>query len=84
VIAEGNAHGVKGIGTSGASYQAPGGFWVEMNVTPGAQVDTEVGFLALIGQGGAPNFRDVGVLHVAVDAHGNVTTSVDHYIQTCR
>src|SRR4249919_1909846 len=45
VIAEGSAHGVKGIGTSGASYQAPGGFWAEMNVTPGAEVSTEVGVL---------------------------------------
>jgi hypothetical protein len=83
VIAEGNAHGVKGVGTSGASYQAPGGFWVEMNATPGAQVDTQVGFLALIGQGGAPNFRDGGVLHVTVDANGNVTASIDQHTQTC-
>jgi hypothetical protein len=79
----GNAHGVKGVGTSGASYQAPGGFWVEMNATPGAQVSTEVGFLALIGQGGAPNFRDGGVLHVTVDANGNVTASIDQHTQTC-
>jgi hypothetical protein len=83
VIAEGNAHGVKGIGTSGASYQAPGGFWVEMNVTPGAQVNTEVGFLSLIGQGTVPDFRQGGVLHLTVDANGNVTASIDTATQTC-
>lgn len=83
VIAEGNAHGVKGIGTSGASYQAPGGFWVELNVTPGAQVSTEVGVFYLIGQGTTPDFRQRGVLHITVDATGNVTASIDMASQTC-
>jgi hypothetical protein len=83
VIAEGNAHGVRGIGTSGASYQAPGGFWVEMNAAPGAQVSTEVGVLNLIGQGTAPDFRSSGVFHVTVDANGNVTASIDRQTQTC-
>ncbi len=83
VIAEGNAHGVKGVGSSGASYQAPGGFWVEMNLTPGAQVSTEVGVFRLIGQGTTPDFRQTGVLHITVDARGNVTASIDHATQTC-
>jgi hypothetical protein len=83
VIAEGNAHGVKGVGTSGASYQAPGGFWVELNVTPGAQVSTEVGVFNLIGQGSTPDFRQAGVLHITVDAAGNVTASIDNATQTC-
>jgi hypothetical protein len=83
VIAQGNAHGVQGVGTSGASYQAPGGFWVEMNATPGAHVDTEVSVFNLIGQGSTPDFRSSGVLHVTVDANGNVTASIDHQTQTC-
>jgi hypothetical protein len=83
VIAEGNAHGVKGIGTSGASYQAPGGFWVELNVTPGAQVSTDVGLFNLIGQGTTPDFRQRGVFHITVDAGGNVTASIDTASQTC-
>jgi hypothetical protein len=80
----GNAQGVKGVGTGGASYQAPGGFWVEMNATPGAQVSTEVGVLNLIGQGTTPDFRQGGVLHVTVDANGNVTASIDRQVETCR
>ena len=83
VIAEGNAHGVKGIGSSGASYQAPGGFWIELNVTSGAQVSTEVALFKMIGQGAAPDFRQRGVLHITVDASGNVTASVDRASQTC-
>jgi hypothetical protein len=83
VIAEGTAQGVKGIGTSGTSYQAPGGFWIELNVTPGAQVSTEVGVLNLIGQGTAPDFRQRGVLHITVDAGGYVTASIDMSSQTC-
>jgi hypothetical protein len=83
VIAEGNAHGVKGIGTSGASYQAPGGFWIQLNVTPGAQVSTEVSLFNLIGQGSAPDFRQRGVLLITVDSGGNVTASIDSASQTC-
>jgi hypothetical protein len=83
VIAEGNAHGVQGRGTSGATYQAPGGFWVELNATPGAQVDTEVGVFNLIGQGSAPDFRQGGVLHITVDANGTVTASIDNGGSTC-
>jgi hypothetical protein len=83
VIAEGNAHGVHGVGASGASYQAPGGFWVELNVTPGAQASTEVGVFNVIGQGSAPNFRQTGVLHITVDARGNVTAFIDSATQTC-
>jgi hypothetical protein len=83
VIAEGNAHGVRGVGTSGASYQAPGGFWVEMNLTPGAQASTEVGVFRLIGQGATPDFRQTSVLHITVDARGEVTASIDRATQTC-
>lgn len=79
----GNARGVRGVGTSGASYEAPGGFWVSLNVTPGAQVNTDVGVLNLIGQGDAPDFRSSGVLHVTVDANGRVTASIDNATQTC-
>ncbi len=33
---EGNAQGVHAVAPTGAAYQLPGGFWMEMNVTPGA------------------------------------------------
>jgi hypothetical protein len=83
LIVEGNAHGVKGVGTDGASYQAPGVFWTETNATPGAQVTTQVGVLNVIGGGDTPNFRSVGTLHLTVDGNGNVTAFIDHVTETC-
>ncbi len=41
VIVEGNAQGVKAVAPSGTTYRVPGGFWIEVNVTPGATVMTE-------------------------------------------
>jgi hypothetical protein len=38
---EGNAQGVKAVAPTGATYQLPGGFWMEMNVTPGATPDRD-------------------------------------------
>jgi len=63
---------------TGAAYQLGGGFWIEMNVTPGATTQTEVDVFNAIGQGSAPNFTVRGVVHTTVDANGNVTASVDH------
>ena len=37
---EGNAQGVKAVAPTGATYQLPGGFWMETNVTPGATSST--------------------------------------------
>lgn len=84
VIVEGNAQGVKAVSTSGASYQLPGGFWVEFNATPGATTETETGVLNVIGRGDAPDFRVRDVVHVTVDANGLITASVDfHSGATC-
>jgi hypothetical protein len=79
---EGDAQGVKAVAPTGATYQLPGGFWMEMNVTPGATTQTETGVFNVIGQGGAPNFTVRGVTHTTVDANGNVTASVDHLTAT--
>ena len=75
---EANAQGVKAVAPTGATYQLPGGFWTEMNVTPGATTQTEVDVFNAIGPGSAPNFTVRAVLHTTVDANGNVTASVDH------
>jgi hypothetical protein len=78
LIVEGNAQGVKAVGPGGATYQAPGGFWMEVNVTPGATVMTQTGVLNVIGQGSAADFTLHTVVHTTVDAKGNVTAVVDH------
>jgi hypothetical protein len=84
VIVEGNAQNVKAVSTSGASYQLPGGFWVEFNVTPGATTETDVGVFNVIGQGDAPDFRVHDVVHVAINANGRITANVDfHSGQPC-
>ena len=79
---EGNAQGVKAVAPTGATYQLPGGFWMEMNVTPGATTQTETDVFNVIGQGSAPNFTVRGVTHMTVNANGNVTASVDHLTAT--
>jgi hypothetical protein len=76
---EGTAQGIQAVNeVTGAKYLIPGGFSMEMNVTPGAMVSNDTGVIRVIGQGGAPNFTAGGVLHTTVDANGNVTASVDH------
>jgi hypothetical protein len=79
---EANAQGVKAVAPTGAAYQAPGGFWIEMNMTPGATTQTEVDVLNVIGQGSAPNFTIRGVVHMTVDANGNVTALVNRFTST--
>lgn len=79
---EGTAQGVKAVAPSGATYQAPGGFKIEVNVTPGATVMTETDVLNVIGQGGAPNFTARAVVHTTVAANGNVTAVLDHLTAT--
>ncbi len=82
LIVEGNAQGVKAVAPTGATYQLPGGFWMEMNMTPGATTQTETGVFNVIGQGSAPNFTVRGVTHTTVNANGDVTASVDHLTAT--
>jgi hypothetical protein len=79
---EANAQGVKAVAPTGAAYQLPGGFWIEVNVTPGATTQTEVDVLNVIGQGSAPNFTVRGVVHTTVNANGNVTAFVNHFTST--
>lgn len=79
---EGNAQGVKAVAPTGATYQLPGGFWMEMNVTPGATTQTETDVFNIVGQGSAPNFTVRGVTHTTVNANGDVTASIDHLTAT--
>jgi hypothetical protein len=84
VIVEGNAQNVKAVSTSGASYQLPGGFWVEFNATPGATTETDVGVFNVIGQGDAPDFRVHDIVHITIDAIGVITANVNfHAGQRC-
>jgi hypothetical protein len=82
LIVQGNAQGVKARAADGAVYQIPGGFWIEVNATPGATISTETDVLNVIGQGSAPNFTVRAVVHTTVDANGNVTASVDRLTAT--
>jgi len=79
---EANAQGVQAVAPGGAAYQLPGGFHIEMNMTPGATTQTGVDIFHAIGQGSAPNFTVRSVLHTTVDANGNATASVDHFTST--
>lgn len=83
LIVEGNAQGIRGVGTSGTTYQVPGGFWFELNVTPGAETTTLTEVFNVVGSGTTPDFRVLGTFHVTVDANGNVTASVDRDSATC-
>jgi hypothetical protein len=82
LIVEGNAQGVQARASDGATYQIPGGFWIEVNTTLGATTNTETDVLNVIGQGGALNVTVRAVVHTTVDANGNVTTFVDYFTAT--
>ena len=79
VTVQGNAQGVKATSTSEAQYQVPGGFSNTFNATLGATVSKSVGVLTVLGQGGAPNFHVHDVVHVTVNANGEVTADVDFH-----
>jgi hypothetical protein len=84
VIVEGNAQGVTAVSATGATYQLPGGFWIEFNAAPGATTSTEVGVLNVVGQGDAPDFRIRDLVHVTIDPNGVITANVDlHSGATC-
>jgi hypothetical protein len=51
---EANAQGIHAVAPGGAAYQLPGGFHVEMNVTPGATTQTEVDVLNAIARAAHP------------------------------
>ncbi len=82
LVVEGNAQGVQAVAPTGATYQIPGGFREELNLTPGATVENDTGVLNVIGQGGAPNFTAHTVVHTTINANGNVTASVDRFTAT--
>ena len=79
VTVQGSAQGVKAISSSGAQYLVPGGFSNTFNATRGATVSKNVGVLTIVGQGGAPNFHVHDVVHVTINANGDVTADVDFH-----
>jgi hypothetical protein len=85
-IAEGNAHGVAGVGSTGTAYRAAGGFWAEFNVRPGSTaVVTITDVLQLISRGSGDNLTLDAAFHVTVNANGDPTAFVDVVADdTCR
>ena len=69
LIAEGNAQGVKGVGTSGTQYRATGGFWDELNTRSTGGVFHSVAVFNLISQGAAPNFLEKFKFKITVNAN---------------
>ncbi len=80
-----NPQGITGVGlTSGATYHATG---VTRGTTTirakGGISDTFVNSFKIIGSGGAANFLQTDVIHITVNAKGEVTASVEQSIIRC-
>ena len=80
-----NPQGITGVGlTSGATYHATG---VTRGTTTirakGGISDTFVNSFKIIGEGSAPNFLQTDVIHLTVNAKGEVTASVEQSIIRC-
>ena len=89
IDANGDAHfkihdqpqGIRGIGqTSGVKYQATGVTQTMSNTNPATFVNN----FRIIGQGPGNNFLIHQVMHVTVNAKGEVTASFDHVSTECR
>jgi hypothetical protein len=80
-----NPQGITGVGlTSGATYHATG---VTRGTTTikakGGISDTFVNSFKIIGEGSAPNFLETDVIHLTVNANGDVTASVEKSMIRC-
>ena len=82
-IAEGNAKGVRGVGTSGTQYRATGGFWDEFNTNGRTVVSNSVSVFNIISKGPAPNFVSEVTVKLTVNANGEVTAEIDHMNERC-
>jgi len=68
--------GATGLGlTSGAVYRATGETRANTTVNAGSTT-TFVNNFKLIGPGNTPNYLETDIIHMTVDANGNVTASV--------
>jgi hypothetical protein len=80
-----NPQGITGVGlTSGSTYHATG---VTRGTTTtrakGGISDTFVNSFKIIGNGDAANFLQTDVIHITVNAKGEVTASVEQSIIRC-
>jgi hypothetical protein len=80
-----NPQGITGVGlTSGASYHATG---VTLGTTTikakGGISDTFVNNFKIIGEGSAPNFLQTDVIHLTLNANGDVTATVEKSMIRC-
>jgi hypothetical protein len=80
-----NPQGITGVGlTSGASYHATG---VTLGTTTikakGGISDTFVNNFKIIGEGSAQNFLQTDVIHLTVNANGDVTATIEKSMIRC-
>jgi hypothetical protein len=77
--------GVTGVGlTTGTIYHATGGTLGTRTIrTRGGISDTFVNNFKIIGEGSTQNFLETDVIHVTVNAKGQVTASVEQSILRC-
>jgi hypothetical protein len=80
-----NPQGITGVGlTSGATYHATGETLGTTTIRAnGGFSDTFVNNFKIIGEGRAANFLETDVIHLTVDANGDVTASVDRSTIRC-
>jgi hypothetical protein len=80
-----NPQGITGVGlTSGATYHATGETLETTTITAtGGISDTFVNNFKIIGEGSAQNFLETDVMHLTVNANGDVTVIVDKSMIRC-
>jgi hypothetical protein len=79
IEAHDNAAQISGTGLStGAKYTGSQADNFTLNLAKG-EIDTEEGMFRMNGQGGVPNFTVHYLLHITVNANGDLTAFVDHY-----
>ena len=79
-----NTQGIHGVGaTTGAKYTSIFSDDFSAKVQYGEEV-TEVLHQFIIGQGDVPDFEAHAVLHITVNANGDMTAFVDNFSAECR
>jgi hypothetical protein len=81
-----NPQGITGVGlTTGAIYHATGETLgtTTIRTKKGGISDTFVNNFKIIGEGSAPNFLQTDVIHLTVNAKGEVTASVEQSTIRC-
>jgi hypothetical protein len=80
-----NPQGITGVGlTTGATYHATGETLGTTTIrAEGGISDTFVNNFKIIGEGRAPNFLETDVIHLTVNANGEVTASVEQSMIRC-